>query len=116
MSKQSAKSKAAPAAEQTVAEAIAAVAEQAAAIKRGTGKLKHADITHFRAHALEDGRRVFDCGDAVAARVRTLTLDELYAAAAAHSGLDESELRTRYAKLNRGMQAMNLRNRLRAIA
>lgn len=88
---------------------------EAPALRFGTGKLRHASIAHFKAHNVE-GRRVFDCGDAVAARVRTLTLDELYDAASKHTGIGEAELRQRYAKLNKGMQAMNLRNRLRATA
>lgn len=86
---------------------------EADAVRFGSGKLRHASIAHYAAHEV-NGRRVFDCGDAVAVAVRTMTLDELYEAASRHTGASEEELRQRYAKLNKGMQAMNLRNRLRA--
>jgi hypothetical protein len=41
-------------------------------------------------------------------------LNELYARAAKVMGLDEEEVRKKYSHLNPGLQAMNLRNRLRA--
>lgn len=41
-------------------------------------------------------------------------LDDLYARAAKLLGVPDDELRERYSHLNRGLQAMNLRNRLRA--
>lgn len=43
-----------------------------------------------------------------------LALSELYVRAAKLLELPEPELRKKYAHLNRGLQAMNLRNRLRA--
>jgi hypothetical protein len=60
------------------------------------------------------GNSTADNGDKVAAKLRGLTLDEVYAFASKTLSLPQKDLRARYAKLNPGMQRMNLGNRCRA--
>ena len=62
------------------------------------------------------GRRTIDCADEVAAELRGLPIDEVYAKAAATLGMEESVLRSTYGHLNIGMQRMNLGNRIRGAA
>lgn len=59
------------------------------------------------------GRAAIDSNDDVAQRLRGCDLEEAYALCAKHAGIPVEELRRRYAKLNPGMQRMNLGNRLR---
>lgn len=59
------------------------------------------------------GRAAIDSNDDVAQRLRGCDLGEAYALCAKHTGIPVEELRRRYAKLNPGMQRMNLGNRLR---
>ena len=59
------------------------------------------------------GRVSLDCGDGLAELLRGKTLDEVYRYAADFLGVTEESLRTKYSKLNAGMQRMNLGNRLR---
>lgn len=62
------------------------------------------------------GRRTIDCADDVAAELRGLPIDEVYAKAAATLGMGEALLRSTYGHLNIGMQRMNLGNRIRGAA
>lgn len=52
--------------------------------------------------------------DVVISPEKQADLGELYKRAAQALGVDESALRSKYGKLNPGLQAMNLRNRLRS--
>jgi hypothetical protein len=94
---------------------------RASAIARkgdGLRRCKQAIFRHYDAYVkgtTPAGNSTADNGDAVAAKLRGMELDALYAFAA--KTLDETQtgLKARYAKLNPGMQRMNLGNRLRAI-
>lgn len=55
-----------------------------------------------------------DCGDKLAVKLRGMSLEQVFAEAAMVLGEKESDLRTKYAHLNPGMQRMNLGNRMRA--
>jgi hypothetical protein len=55
-----------------------------------------------------------DTADNTALALRGLTLDQIYAEAARVLVVPEDALRAKYAKLNPGMQRMNLGNRIRA--
>lgn len=55
-----------------------------------------------------------DTADATAMALRGQTLDEIYAVAAQQLKVPEQDLRAKYARLNVGMQRMNLGNRMRA--
>lgn len=59
------------------------------------------------------GNPIVDSGDEVARALRGKDLDTVYAVVAKRIGVTEKELRGEYAKLNVGMQRMNLGNRLR---
>lgn len=60
------------------------------------------------------GNASIDNDDEVAKKFRGKDIDAVYAITAKALKVDEKELRTRYAKLNVGMQRMNLGNRFRA--
>lgn len=95
---------------------------------QGVRKCKEATFTHFAEyvkHKTPSGANSYDNGDKVAAQLRELELDEVYrvvaraqkeAGVADTIGAAEAALRKRYEKLNKGMQRMNLGNRLRALA
>jgi hypothetical protein len=53
--------------------------------------------------------------DVVAQAFEGLTLDQKYAIACQVAGLDEKEMRTKYANLNVGLQGMSLANRVRPV-
>jgi hypothetical protein len=59
------------------------------------------------------GKKTKNCGDDVATLTNGFTLDELYSLASKMTDTPAKEYRDKYAKLNPGMQAMNLRNRIR---
>jgi hypothetical protein len=59
------------------------------------------------------GRRTIDCADDVAATLRGMDLDQVYAVTAQALEIDEAQLRKQYEHLNQGMQRMNLGNRIR---
>jgi hypothetical protein len=60
------------------------------------------------------GRNSLDCNDELARELRGMELAAIYKLAAQKLGESQRDLRARYKHLNVGMQAMNLRNRLRA--
>lgn len=59
------------------------------------------------------GRRTIDCADDVAANLRGMEIDQVYATAALNLEVSEESLRAQYGHLNIGMQRMNLGNRIR---
>lgn len=61
------------------------------------------------------GNVSIDNDDEVAKKLRGKDLDTVYSTVAKALGVTEKELRSRYAKLNVGMQRMNLGNRFRAV-
>lgn len=77
--------------------------------------VKH-DVTHYRTTKTATGNSSLDCGDSLAKTLQGQELDEVYRQAAKQLGETERALRERYAKLNPGMQRMNLGNRMRADA
>lgn len=60
------------------------------------------------------GNKSLDNGDAVALLLRGADLDTVYKIGAKELGVDEQELRKKYAHLNAGQQRMNVGNRVRA--
>lgn len=78
-------------------------------------RLVPADLTHYVLHetTTASGRKHIDVDDEVAAKLRTMTLPEMYKHAA--EVLDETakSLIAQYQHLNNGMQRMNLGNRIR---
>lgn len=59
------------------------------------------------------GKRTKNCGDDVAQLTNGFTLDELYAVTSKMTEITQKDLKEKYGDLNPGMQAMNLRNRIR---
>jgi len=72
------------------------------------------DVSHYRTTKTATGNSSLDCGDQLAKALQGQELDEVYKQAAKLLGEAERALRERYAKLNVGMQRMNLGNRMRA--
>lgn len=72
----------------------------------------------YKVHVLQDAdgkkSRTVDNGDAVSNKLRGESLDKLYSICRDATGIARTELEAKYAKLNVGQQAMNLRNRIRA--
>lgn len=64
---------------------------------------------------MSDGtiKRALDCGDEVAAKLRAMTLNEVYAFAVKVCKTTDKSLRAKYENLNTGMQRMNLGNLIR---
>lgn len=62
------------------------------------------------------GRRTIDCADEVAARLRGLPIEQVYAEAAEALETSVEVLQKTYGHLNVGMQRMNLGNRIRGAA
>lgn len=58
-------------------------------------------------------KRALDCGDEVAAKLRAMTIDEVYAFAAKLVDIKPTALKAKYEGLNVGMQRMNLGNMIR---
>jgi hypothetical protein len=75
---------------------------------------KEFDLSAYVAVKSAGGNSSLDCGDDLAEKLRGMELDEVYALAAKKLDMPEKVLRQRYAKLNIGMQRMNLGNRMRA--
>lgn len=73
-----------------------------------------ADYHHDKEHKTAGGHVSVDCNDDVANKLRGKDIDQCYAIAAKVLEVPEKELRAKYAKLNVGMQRMNLGNRIRA--
>lgn len=62
------------------------------------------------------GNTSLSCGDATAKSLQGLELEDVYKKASKVLGVPVTELKSRYSKLNPGMQRMNLGNRMRAAA
>lgn len=75
---------------------------------------KEFDLSDYEAVKSAGGNSSLDCGDDLAQKLRGMELDEVYALASKKLDMPEKVLRQRYAKLNVGMQRMNLGNRMRA--
>lgn len=58
-------------------------------------------------------KRALDCGDEVAAKLRAMTIDEVYEYAAKLTQGTSKALKAKYEGLNTGMQRMNLGNMIR---
>ncbi len=82
-------------------------------VKDTTALLREKAATYVVTGKGKDRR--IDNGDEVAAQLREIDLDALYTLVAKEGGPKESELRAKYEKLNKGMQRMNLGNRLRKL-
>ena len=84
---------------------------------RKNGKVDSLYLLQYGASRVQlpDGtiKRALDCGDEVAGKMRTMTLDQVYAFAAKTCGTAEKALRAKYEGLNLGMQRMNLGNLVR---
>jgi len=75
-----------------------------------------AEFRHFAKYVkstTKAGNVTADNGDDVASKLRGLELDAVYARAAKVLGVSQASLKAKYAKLNIGMQRMNLGNRIR---
>ncbi len=78
---------------------------------------KQFDLSDYQAVKSAGGNSSLDNGDALAKSLRGLDLDDVYKEYARMFGKEDAEaMRKRYAKLNVGMQRMNLGNRMRAAA
>lgn len=84
----------------------------------------HFDLSRYASGLAKtpSGRNTIDTGDYVAALLRGLSIDALYAEAArfmrcydGDEAATEEQLRARYGHLNIGMQRMNLGNRMRGV-
>lgn len=60
-----------------------------------------------------NGRRSIDCNDDVAAQLRDATIEEIYEMAAVETETSVDDLKSKYGRLNIGMQRMNLGNIIR---
>lgn len=77
---------------------------------------KEFDLSDYVAVKSAGGNSSLDNGDALAKRLRGMAVEDVYKEYARVAGRDEAAaMRKRYAKLNPGMQRMNLGNRLRAL-
>lgn len=74
------------------------------------------DLSKYVKSVTAGGNTSLNCGDAVAKKLDGKDLDAVYKLAAKTLDIPEKQLRDRYAKLNTGMQRMNLGNRMRAQA
>lgn len=90
---------------------------------RYVGKSQVTRFQSYEPHVTAAGNIAYDNGDKVALELREMPLDDIYRLVAKTlkddlgvKTIDEAEalLRKRYAKLNAGMQRMNLGNRYRA--
>lgn len=77
------------------------------------GNTKH-DVRHYVRTKSASGSSSMDSGDQVAQELRGMELDEVYSKVAKVLGETITSLKAKYAKLNVGMQRMNLGNRYRA--
>lgn len=91
------------------------IVDPATAKYRRIGAKEHrVSVAHYSKTVANSGHSSLDCGDGIAARLRGMALEDVYEEAAKVLAVDVAELKTRYAKLNPGMQRMNLGNRMRA--
>jgi hypothetical protein len=110
-SKASKARRARPTDKQATAARLKAIAEGARLKRVGD---KEFDLSDYVAVKSAGGNSSLDCGDDLAEKLRGMELDEVYALASKKLEMPEKVLRQRYAKLNVGMQRMNLGNRMRA--
>ena len=85
-------------------------------LKANDSRLIPADLSTYvkdSEHKTAGGHISVHCGDAVASKLLGKDLDQVYVIAAKALKEDEKALRKQYAHLNRGMQRMNLGNRMR---
>lgn len=61
----------------------------------------------------KDARFFIDCDDNIAEQLRGKELEDVYTIASEHTGVGVSDLKDKYEHLNKGMQRMNLGNRIR---
>lgn len=74
------------------------------------------DLSDYVAVKSAGGNSSLDNGDSLAKKLRGMDIEAVYKEYARVAGRDEAAaMRKRYAKLNVGMQRMNLGNRLRAL-
>ena len=106
-----------PAAKAKAKPAAKAKAKPAAKkLKANDSRLIPADLSTYvkdSEHKTAGGHISVHCGDAVASKLLGKDLDQVYVIAAKALKEDEKALRKQYAHLNRGMQRMNLGNRMR---
>jgi hypothetical protein len=89
---------------------------EAPVVVAASNGLIHANLSNYvvtREIRTPSGRSSVDCGDGLSELLRGKTLDEVYKFVAEFLGVSEESLRTKYSKLNAGMQRMNLGNRCR---
>jgi hypothetical protein len=81
------------------------------------GRLVPASLDHYVKHEIKtpSGNKVLDVDDEAAKRLRGMDLEKVYDLVAEACGVSKSELKKKYAKLNLGMQRMNLGNKFRAV-
>jgi hypothetical protein len=80
-------------------------------------RLVPASLDHYVKHEIKtpSGSKVLDVDDEAAKLLRGMDLEKIYDLVAEACGVSKSELKKKYAKLNLGMQRMNLGNKLRAV-
>jgi hypothetical protein len=96
-----------------------AVQQEAAPKQPVVRRIKGTVVSRFAEYertTTATGNKSYDSADALAVRLRGLELDEVYKEAAAALQVSVVVLKARYAKLNPGMQRMNLGNRMRGAA
>jgi hypothetical protein len=88
-----------------------------AATAKGPGALREYAPGYVKdtEHKTAAGNASVHCGDETAQKLLGKTLDQVYAMAAKICEIPEKELRAKYAKLNLGMQRMNLGNKIRGV-
>ncbi len=85
-----------------------------AAGTRAIGKAVFTRFNQYVAHKTAAGNVAYDNGDEVAAKLRGMTMDEVYAYAAKKLDETERSIKDKYKHLNAGMIRMNIGNKLRA--
>lgn len=85
---------------------------------KGTRKVGDSPFKRFDTyvkHKTPAGNVAYDNGDNVAAKLRDMTLAEVFEHAAKKLDVSERSLKDKYSHLNDGMKKMNLANRLRGL-
>lgn len=72
------------------------------------------DLSKYVKATTASGNTSLNCGDELAKKLEGKDLDAVYKLASKTLEIPEKDLRSRYKKLNVGMQRMNLGNRMRA--
>lgn len=94
----------------------AKAAKPKAKAKSGDGRLVPANLANYRKDAKNKtagGNVSVDCDDKIAAQLRGKSIADVYATVSKKANVPAAELKRKYAKLNLGMQRMNLGNVLR---